>query len=67
MAALHARGAMELDGCWRTISPGHLAHLLEILLLSAAQHCWCLDAIPVQEACSVLQADGFNPRCVAPL
>ncbi|BDA43076.1 Sister chromatid cohesion protein DCC1 [Coccomyxa sp. Obi] len=61
-AALQARGAMELDGCWRIISAGHLAHLLEVLLLSAAQHGWRLDAMPVQEACSVLQADGFNPR-----
>ena len=57
---------MELDDCWRIISPGHLAHLLEVLLLSAAQHGWCLDAIPVQEVCSVLQNDGFNPRCGTP-
>ncbi len=61
-AALQQRGALELEGSWRVISPCHLAALLEVLLLSAAQHGWRHDAIPVQEACSAMQADGFDPR-----
>lgn len=60
--ALQQRGAMELEGTWRTVAPAHLAALLEVLLLSATQHSWHHDAVPVQEACSVLQADGFDPR-----
>ncbi|KAK9915250.1 hypothetical protein WJX75_006737 [Coccomyxa subellipsoidea] len=61
-AALQQRGAVELNGRWRVISPGHLATLLEVLLLSAAQHGWRHDSLPVQEACTVLQSDGFDPR-----
>ena len=62
-AAVQQRGAVELNGRWRVISPGHLATLLEVLLLSAAQHGWRHDSLPVQEACTVLQSDGFDPRC----
>ncbi len=60
--ALQQRHAAELGGVWRTIAPAYLGHLLEMALLSAAQHGWDLAAVPLAEACSVLQEeDGFDP------
>jgi hypothetical protein len=60
--ALQARGALEVDGRWRLISPAHMAMLLEMLLLSAAQHGWDLASVPVQDVCRVMEGDGFDPR-----
>ncbi len=61
-AALELRGAAEVDGAWRLVSPAYLGTLLEMLLLSSTQHGWQLSAIPMAEACSVLEADGFDPK-----
>lgn len=60
-SALRQRGAVELDGAWRLVSRAYLGTLLDMLLLSAAQHGWELSAIPVADACSVMEADGFHP------
>ena len=60
--ALQRRHAAELGGVWRTISPSYLGHLLEMSLLSAAQHGWDLAAVPLAEACLVLhEEDGIDP------
>lgn len=59
--ALRQRRAAELEGAWRMVAPAYLGHLLEMLLLSAAQHGWDLAAVPVADACSVLEGDGFDP------
>lgn len=65
--ALQQRHALEVDGSWRAVRPSYLATVTELLLLTAVQQGWPLNAIPEQQMAEALQADvGYDPRS-APL
>ncbi|KAG7668985.1 hypothetical protein Ndes2437B_g06719 [Nannochloris sp. 'desiccata'] len=61
-AALTERNAVCIDGKWRGIDPIHLGTLLELILLTAVEKGWSLDAIPAVEAGEVLAPHGFSPE-----
>jgi len=60
-AALTEKNAVCIDGKWRGIDPTHLGTLLELILLTAVEKGWSLDAIPAVEAGEVLAPNGFSP------
>ena len=60
-AALTERHALCIDGKWRGIDPIHLGTLLELILLTAVEKGWSLDAISAVEAGEVLAPHGFSP------
>jgi len=61
--ALAERHALCLDGRWRAVQPPYLGHVLELLLLTAAERGWPLDALDGAEAAAALRAEGgVDPR-----
>ena len=63
LAAL-ASGPAFLDpntNRWRGVDEGYLDHLLDVLCVAAEANGWPLSAVPEDEACDALFADGF-PR-----
>ena len=64
--ALAERRALCLDSRWRAVDPAYLGHVLELLLLTAAERGWAPDALDGAEAAAALQADGsVDPRWVS--
>eukprot|EP00884_Botryococcus_braunii_P022985 jgi/Botrbrau1/9370/Bobra.354_2s0025.1 len=63
-AALHERGAIELDGVWRRVEETYLGELLEVVLLTAVVQGWPFQALPCTDMATCLQADGYDPRIV---
>ncbi len=55
--------ALCLDSRWRAVQPAYLGHVLELLLLTAAERGWPLDALDGAEAPAALRAEGnVDPR-----
>eukprot|EP00887_Chlorella_sp_A99_P001625 scaffold8.g1625.t1 len=61
-AALAQRHALLLDGCWRAVDPSYLGTVLELVLLTAVEEDWELNAIPGAAAAVALQQHGYDPR-----
>jgi sister chromatid cohesion protein DCC1 len=61
-AALTERNAVCINRKWRGIDPNHLGTLLELILLTAVEKGWSLDAVPAVEAGEVLAPHGFLPE-----
>ncbi|KAL2653242.1 hypothetical protein R1flu_021370 [Riccia fluitans] len=57
-------GAAEIGKYWRTIDPGYMHNLLEILLSTAIQDDWSFKALRESVVLRRLEADGFPPQVV---
>ncbi|KAL3685004.1 hypothetical protein R1sor_003026 [Riccia sorocarpa] len=57
-------GAAEIGKYWRTVDPGYMQNLLEILLNTAVQDDWSLKALREAEVVRRLEGDGFPPQVV---
>ncbi|GBF89216.1 sister chromatid cohesion DCC1 [Raphidocelis subcapitata] len=62
---LEALNALRLAGRWRLVDEDYLGRLLEVLLLSATEAGWPLEAVPLDDAAVALAADGYAPALVA--
>ena len=52
---------MDLGSGWQAVHPECLATLLEMVVLTAAQHAWPLSALPLPAMCDALERDGYAP------
>eukprot|EP00775_Hariotina_reticulata_P009935 gene9935-10090_t len=64
LSELQRLQAVQFDGFWRLIDQTYLGSLLEMLLVSAQEHGWSVQAIPLQQAVSVLRQSGYLPAVV---
>lgn len=62
--ALKTLRAVEIGGYWRLTDEGFMHRLLEMLLLTAIQHDWALEALPGPEVVRGLGADNYSPPIV---
>lgn len=66
-SALKERGALCLAGRWRLVEAAYLGHVLELLLLTAAEHDWPRSAVPADDMAAHLCRDAeINPRSSTP-
>ena len=61
-AELAKVGAVDLGAGWQGVHPEYLATLLEMVVLTAAQHAWPLTALPLPALCEALAQDGYDAR-----
>lgn len=61
-AALEGRNALRVEGRWRGVDPGYLGTVLELVLLTAIEKGWSLDAVPAADAADALVESGFAPE-----
>ena len=64
LAELKALDALCLGGRWRLVEEDYLGGLLEALLLTATEHGWPLEAVPLSEAAAALAPDGYEAALV---
>ncbi|WIA31014.1 hypothetical protein OEZ86_001054 [Tetradesmus obliquus] len=61
MAELGRLQALQMNGRWRLVEEAYLGALLEMLVMTALEKGWAMDAIPLREAVQALQPDGYIP------
>lgn len=58
-------GAIELNGAWWRVDAAYMTDLTDMVLLTAQQHAWTLDALPEADMSAALAADGYDGRSAA--